>query len=579
MEPALHGELSAVLVCSVTPMNNRYSAVRRLLALVALPTLVSANSIPSDLTPTSTVSTLAEPVAAGPYAPTWTSLGRYGEAPEWFRDAKFGIWAHWGPQCQPEAGDWYARHMYSQEHWQYKRHLELFGHPSEFGFKDVMHAWKAEKWNPARLVALYKRVGARYFFAMANHHDNLDLWSSKHHAWHSVRVGPGKDIIAGWAAAARAEGLPFGVSVHAAHAWSWYELAQGADKTGLKAGVPYDGKLTPADGKGTWWEGLDPQELYAQNHPTSPGFENLASIHRRWNWGEGVTLPSAEYCQTFYDRTIDLINQAQPDLIYFDDTALPLWPVSDAGLQIAAHFYNANVARRGNPGVLFGKILSEDQLNALVWDIERGVPATILPRAWQTDTCIGGWHYDRGVYEKNRYKSARTVIHMLADIVSKNGNLLLNVPVRGDGSIDEKEEAILEEIAAWMAINAEAIYATRPWKTFGEGPASEGAALSAQGFNEGKGKPFTADDVRYTVSKDGKILYVIVLGWPEKPLVLKSLGETAALLNQPVSRVELLGTKEAVKWTRSAEFLTLEAPAAAPVTSANVSAVFKLTLQ
>lgn len=545
-----------------------------LFAIGALTPAFAAQSIPIDLTPSTTVQTTTEPVAAGPFSPSWSSLSNY-QPPEWFRDAKFGIWAHWGPQCQPEAGDWYAREMYSQGNWKYNYHVNKYGHPSEFGFKDVINTWKAEKWDPARLVALYKRVGARYFFAMANHHDNLDMWASKHHAWNSVRVGPQKDIIAGWAAAARAEGLPFGVSVHAAHAWSWYEPTQGADRDGPKAGVPYDGKLTLADGKGTWWEGLDPQELYAQNHPPSPNFQDLGSVHARWNWGEGVTPPSAEYSQKFYDRTMDLINQAKPDLLYFDDTALPLWPVSDAGLHIAAHFYNSKIARDGakDPGVLFGKILTDEQQKALVWDIERGVPAVILPRAWQTDTCIGGWHYDRGLYERGHYKSARTVIHMLADIVSKNGNLLLNIPVRGDGSIDEKEEKVLEGIAAWMAVNGEAIYATRPWKTFGEGPASEGAALSAQGFNEGKGKPFTAADVRYTASKDGKTVYIIVMGVPTEPLRLSALGLQGA---GRVSGLMMLGGKEPVRWNQTDEALVIQ-PSSEKV-GGGEAVVFKLAL-
>lgn len=545
-----------------------------LLALAAAPLAAdAAGHISSQLVPASTVNTSAEPVAPGPFAPSWSSLAAY-EAPEWFRDAKFGIWAHWGPQCQPEAGDWYARHMYSEGHWQNKYHVSHYGHPSEFGFKDVIHAWKADQWEPARLVSLYKRVGARYFFAMANHHDNLDLWASKHHAWNSVRVGPQKDLIAGWAAAARAEGLPFGVSVHAAHAWSWYEVAQGADKSGDKAGVPYDGKLTLADGKGAWWEGLDPQELYAQAHTPSPDFQNTGSIHARWNWENGVSIPDAAYSQRFYDRTIDLINQAKPDLLYFDDTALPLWPVSDAGLQIAAHFYNQNLARRGDNGVLFGKILTDDQQDCMAWDIERGVPATILPRAWQTDTCLGGWHYDRTVYEKNRYKSARAVIHMLADIVSKNGNLLLNVPVRGDGSIDEKEEVILAGIGAWMDVNHEAIYATRPWKTFGEGPASEGAELSAQGFNEGKGKPFTAADVRYTASKDGQTVYVVVLGVPTEPLSLAALGATS-LGGRPAD-IRRLDGAERVRWEQTDAALLIQPPQIRPATDAAL--VFKVSL-
>ncbi len=520
----------------------------------------AANPIPIDLTPTVVVTTDKEPMAQGKFEPTWKSLEQY-QAPDWFRDAKFGIWAHWGPQCQPEAGDWYARHMYLEGQWQNKFHNERYGHPSKFGFKDVIHEWKAEKWDPERLVDLYKRTGAKYFFAMANHHDNLDMWNSRHQPWNSVRVGPKKDIIGGWAKAARKQGLPFGLSVHAAHAWSWYEPAQGADK----AGLAYDGKLTKADGKGTWWEGLDPQDLYAQNHQPSPDFMNSGGIHARWNWGNGVTQPDAAYCQKFYDRTADLINQQQPDLLYFDDTALPLWPVSDAGLKIAAHFYNSNLKRSGGKrnGVLFGKILNDDQLKCMTWDIERGVPNKILPYPWQTDTCIGGWHYDKGIFERGHYKDARTVIHMLADIVSKNGNLLLNVPVKGDGSIDNKEEKILEDLAAWMKVNGEGIFATRPWKVFGEGPASAGAELSAQGFNEGKGKPFTAEDVRYTVSKDGKTINAIVMGVPEKPLRLTALGRSANAGS--IRSITLLGG-DSVKWKQEDDALVIEAPGRKPAT-------------
>lgn len=544
------------------------------------PSLHAAGSIPVDLTPAVIVDTKKEPVASGKFEPTWQSLAQY-QVPEWYRNAKFGIWAHWGPQCQPEAGDWYARHMYAEGNWQYQFHLKKYGHPSEFGFKDVIRQWKAEKWNPDKLVALYKRTGAKYFFAMANHHDNMDLWDSQYQPWNSVKLGPQKDLIGGWAKAAKKQGLPFGVSIHAAHAWSWYELSQGADKQGDKAGVPYDGKLTKADGKGKWWEGLDPQDLYAQNHPRSEGGDNPNGIHSQWNWGGGVSQPDQAYCDKFYSRTVDLINKYHPDLIYFDDTALPLWPVSDAGLKIAAHFYNSNL-KRGNgvgAGVLFGKILNDDQLKTMVWDIERGVPSKALPYAWQTDTCIGGWHYDRGVYDRNQYKSAKTVIHMLSDIVSKNGNLLLNVPVRGDGSIDEKEEKVLEGIAAWMDVNQESIFNTRPWKTFGEGPASEGAELSAQGFNEGKGKPFTNEDVRFTISKDGNTLYAIVLGWPDKAFTIKSLGKKAGLLDKSIGEITLLGSREAVSWSQSDDQLEIKKASAKPASDASAAAVFKIALR
>lgn len=524
----------------------------------------AAAPISSDATPSVIVGTATEPVAPGKFEPTWKSLEQQ-QVPDWFRDAKFGIWAHWGPQCQPEEGDWYARGMYLPGSRQHASHVKRYGDPATFGFKDVIHEWKAEKWDPQRLVKLYKDTGAKYFFAMANHHDNLDLWDSKYQPWNSAAVGPKQDIIAGWAKAAKEQGLPFGVSVHAAHAWSWYEPAQQAD-----------GKLTKADGKDTWWDGLDPQDLYAQNHAPSPDFMKGDGIHARWNWGGGVSQPDAAYCEKFYNRTADLINRCQPDLVYFDDTALPLWPVSDAGLKIAAHFYNSNLKKSAGKdnGVLFGKILTDDQLKALTWDIERGVPNRILPYPWQTDTCIGSWHYNRSVYEKDRYKSAKTVIHLLADIVSKNGNLLLNIPVRGDGSIDDKEERVLAGIAAWMKLNGDAVFATRPWRVFGEGPASAGAELSAQGFNEGKGKPFTAEDVRYTVSKDGKTLHVIVMGVPDKPLRLTALGKSAG--PETVKSISLLGGNGSVVFEQTADALTIQPPANPP--GATEAIVYRIAL-
>jgi len=502
----------------------------------------------------------AEPMRTGPFEPTWESLKHY-QCPDWFRDAKFGIWAHWGPQCQPERGDWYARQMYAEDHWQGRWHREHYGPPSQFGFKDVIHEWKARKWDPDRLVALYKRVGAQYFFAMANHHDNLDMWDSQYQPWNSVNMGPKKNIIAGWAAAAKAQRLPFGVSVHAAHAWIWYETSQGADKEGPFAGVPYDGKLTRADGEGLWWEGYDPQDLYAQNHGLSRGSDKLSSIHSQWNWGNGASIPDQAYCEKFYNRCVDLINKYHPDLVYFDDTALPLYPISDAGLKIAAHFYNSNMARHAgkNQAVLFGKILTPEQRQCLVWDVERGACTDIQPQPWQTDTCIGSWHYDRGVYERNGYKTARTVIHMLVDIVSKNGNLLLNIPVRGDGSIDEKEEAILEDIAAWMDVNKECIFGTRPWKVFGEGPALESvAALNAQGFNEGKGKPLTARDIRFT-TKAG-VLYAVAMGWPTEPLYIKALGTGSRYLDKSIAGIELLGSQEPIRWSQVDDALVIQPP-------------------
>jgi len=494
--------------------------------------------------------------AAPAFQPTWDSLAQY-QVPNWFRDAKFGMWAHWGPQCQPERGDWYARGMYQEGSDQYKFHCQKYGHPSKFGFKDVINEWKAENWNPDELIGLYKRAGAKYFMALANHHDNFDLYHSTHQSWNSTRMGPKKDLIRGWANAAKKHDLPFGVSIHAAHAWSWMEPSQRSDRNGQLTGVPYDGKLTKADGDGKWWHGEDPQELYAQNHPLSKDSLNNGTIHSQWNWGNGVTPPSAEYCEKFYKRTLELIDKYGVEMLYFDDTALPLWPVSDAGLRIAAHMYNNSIKKHGKlNAVIFGKILNEQQRKCMVWDIERGQSNQIESFPWQTDTCIGGWHYDRRIYENGHYKSAKTIIQTLVDIVSKNGNLLLNIPVRGDGTIDDKERMVVEGIADWMHINSESIYGTRPWKIFGEGPAiAASAPLSAQGFNEGKGKPFGPEDIRFATK--GKVLYATMFGWPaNQKATIKALNANAGR----VDRVTLLSNGQKLNTEQTADGLVVNLP-------------------
>lgn len=515
----------------------------------------------SPLLSQSNLLSVAPPIIDGPFKPTWDSLEKY-QVPDWFRDAKFGMWAHWGPQCEPEAGDWYARGMYEEGSRQYKFHVEKYGHPSKFGFKDVINIWKADNWNPQELVDLYKDAGAKYFMAMANHHDNLDLYDSKFQPeWNSTKMGPKKDIIAGWEKAARKANLPFAVSVHAAHAWNWFDTAQGADKKGPLAGIPYDGRLTKEDGKGTWWEGLDPQDLYAQNHALSEKPSGDSSVHSQWDWGDGASIPTSAYSEKFYNRTIDLIDKYNPDMIYFDDTALPLWPVSDAGLRIAAYMYNKSLKKNKTvQAVITGKILTEQQRKAIVWDIEKGQSNEIEPLPWQTDTCIGNWHYDRGVYDQKRYKSAKTVIHTLIDVVSKNGNLMLNIPVRGDGSIDELERAIVKEVGVWMKANGDSIYGTRPWKIFGEGPQQASAgALKAQGFNEGKGKPYTSEDIRFV--QKGKKLYAIVMDWPEKGSVLiKSLGKDAGHYTKSIKHVKLVSTGERLQFTQHNNGLEVRFP-------------------
>lgn len=301
-----------------------------------------------------------EPMAQGTFTPDWESLEQY-KVPEWFRDAKFGIWAHWGPQCVEGSGDWMARELYMEGTYKYNYHCDNYGHPSEVGFKDILPLFKAENWTPDELVKFYhEECGARYFFALGNHHDNFDLWDSKYQEWNSQNIGPHKDILDGWAKATKKAGIPFGISFHADHAWTWYEPSRRFDLKGEKRGVKYDGWLTKEDGykpnpDGTakWWKGLDPQNLYAQNHDLSDRTWDNGAIHSQWGWENGACQPSQEYVTNFYNRTLDAINRYNPDLIYFDVTVLPFYPVSDAGMKITAHMYNHSEAtHKGKNGSL-----------------------------------------------------------------------------------------------------------------------------------------------------------------------------------------------------------------------------------
>lgn len=467
------------------------------------------------------------------YEPTWESLAQY-ETPEWFKDAKFGIWAHWGPQCQPMDGDWYARNMYLKGTDQYNYHVAHYGNPKEYGFKEVIRDWKVDNWQPDSLVKLYKECGAEYFMCMANHHDNFDLWDSSFQEWNSVRVGPHKDLVEGWCKAARRYGLPFGISIHASHAWTWYEPSQN-----------YDGRLTQRDGKGKWWEGLDPQALYAQSHAHSRKSKNRNAIYSQWTWLNGASRPSGEYMAKFYHRTLEAIQRFQPDVVYFDDEVLPFYPYNEkVGLKIAAEYYNLSAkSHDGNAKcVLLGKSLSEAQKHCLTWDVERGIPDQIQDNYWQTCTCLGQWHYDLDTYREGKYKSTATIIYMLVDIISKNGNLLLNVPLRPDGTPDEKELAILHDLSAWMKVNAESIHGTRVWNTFGEGPTAENARpVEGVGFNEDI--TYSSDDVRY-VTKNG-VIYATLMGWPIKnEIVLKSFAPKAGYFKGNIQNVILLGYGE-----------------------------------
>lgn len=501
----------------------------------------------------------ARSIAPGPFEPSWDSLKQY-QTPEWFRDAKFGIWAHWTAQCVPEQGDWYARQMYIEDHAQNKYHVAHYGHPSKFGFMEIDHLWDAADWDPDALMDLYVKAGAKYFVALANHHDNFDCYDSTYHAWNSVNIGPHCDIVGIWARTARARGLRFGVTNHCAHAWHWFQTAYGYDPVGDMAGVRYDAfTLRKEDGKGKWWEGMDPQELYVGPCMVLPdGITSIAEM-RKWHddhdrlWSEEPPPNNPDFANKWFLRCQDLVDGYEPDLLYFDDTELPL---GQAGLDIAAHFYNSNIARHGKlEAVLTSKKLQPAHLGTVVLDIERGRADHILPAPWQTDTCIGSWHYQRSLFEHHRYKTAKTVITMLVDIVSKNGNLLLNIPLRGDGTIDDDERKVLADLASWMPDNGEAIFHTRPFTVFGEGPPD---VKGSGNFNEKSMRAYTAEDIRFTTKND--TLYATALGWPEDGKIrVKTLARGSPDYPGDIGRVELLGVG-ALEFSRDETALTVTMP-------------------
>ncbi|MBE3100324.1 MAG: alpha-L-fucosidase [Planctomycetes bacterium] len=464
------------------------------------------------------------PIAPGPFEPNDESLRQY-KCPEWFRDAKLGIWAHWGPQAVPMAGDWYAKHMYVQGHRQYQDHLEKYGHPSEHGYKDIIALWKAEKWDPERLMALYKKAGAKYFVSMGSHHDNFFLWNSKLHKWNAVNMGPKRDVVGDWQKAARKEGLRFGVSEHLGASFTWFQPSHGSDKTGPKAGVPYDG----ADPKY--------QDLY--HFPAEADDKAWYSNNPKWQ-------------QQWYAQIKELVDAYQPDLLYTDG-GVPFG--NEVGRSLIAHLYNADAARHGGKADQVDVIYTCKQESKGMWvqDLERGVMAGVRPDPWQTDTSIGDWYYNKNW----KFRGADWVIQMLVDIVAKNGNLLINVVQRPDGSLDPEAETVLAEMAAWIAINGEAIYGTRPWLVHGEGP------VRAKGGNFKEDFAYTAKDIRFTMKGD-KTLYAFAMGWPaEGRIVIRSLAKFPEVTGR-ITDVSLLGHAGKVKWTHDADGLAVQLPAGKP---------------
>ena len=496
--------------------------MRTMLSAVLLGAWIAALAPAAD-SPGRTVGPAPKPtIAPGPFKPEFESLKQY-KYPEWFRDAKLGMWAHWGPQAVPMEGDWYARNLYIQGERQYKHHLENYGHPSKQGYKDIIPLWKAEKWDPDRLMALYQKAGARYFVSMGSHHDNFHLWNSTYHKWNAVNMGPKRDVVGDWQKAAKKLGLRFGVSEHLGASFTWYQPSHGSDKTGPLAGVPYDG----ADPKY--------QDLY---HPlAAPGDTDWYSNNPQWQ-------------REWFRYIKDLVDNYHPDLLYTDG---PVPFGNEVGRSMIAHLYNSSAQRHdGTVDVVYTCKMRSDGM--WVEDLERGVMPGIRPFPWQIDTSIGDWYYNKHW----KYRGAEWVIRTLVDTVSKNGNLLINVVQRPDGSLDKEALQVLEDLTAWMAINSEAIYETRPWLVHGEGP------TKVKGGSFGEDFGYSAKDLRFTMKKDGSALYAAALGWPtEGKVVIRSLAKFPEVTGR-VKDVRLLGCSDKLSWTHDGSGLTVQLPAQKP---------------
>jgi alpha-L-fucosidase len=464
---------------------------------------------------TTTSSLLARDQA--PFEPTWESLNRY-LCPEWFRDAKLGIFICWNLHSLQGVDDWYARNMYIENTATYKYHVKTYGHPSQFGFKDFIPLWKAERFDADDLVRQFKDAGAKYIVPIATYHDNFDCWDSKHHKWNSVNMGPRKDIIGLWHRAAEKYGLRFGVTTHLARSWSWFQVSHGADRQGDMKGVPYDG--------------ADP---------------NYRNFYHPPHGDTSLTYPAdppVQWKNQWTARIKDLCEQHHPDLLYFDG-GLPF--AADDGLtgrEVVAWYYNQNMKWHGGKldAVLNIKKWSSGhgpfQDRICVRDMERGLLEGIQPLPWQNDTTISKWFYQPNA----PVRSTNSIVDMLVDIVSKNGNLLLNVPPKPDGALDEQYRRLLRELGEWMKINGEAIYATRPWIVYGEGP------TVIEGGHMGDNKlGFKAEDIRFTCSKNGTTVYVILMDWPGERIAIRSLGRP--LSGVKIRSIHMLGTNCELRWT------------------------------
>jgi alpha-L-fucosidase len=447
------------------------------------------------------------------FEPEWKSLEQY-KCPEWFRDAKLGIYVTWGIYSVPAYGCWYGRKMYENNQPQYAYHVEHYGHPSEFGYIDFIPLWRAENFNPDNWLTMFKDVGARYFTPIATFHDGFDLWDSPH-PFNAVKMGPKKNLLKMMQEATYRHGLRWGFTTHLARNYNFFQPGYGSDNNGPKKGIPYIAD-SPANIK-----------FYHPNHgDTNPKYPKN---------------PSESWKKSWSSRLIDLIDRYKPDLLYFDG-AVP-FNIDDGltGRHILAHYYNSGIERYNHDGEVVMNIKTARNGHGIfhegiaTLDLERSTLDKLRKEPWQTDDTIGERYWS---YTKNmKYRSVDYLIDKFIDIVSKNGNLLLSLPPKADGTFEPAVHEILAKLGEWNRQNGEAIFATRPWTKYGEG------------------------EIRFTRSKDGKILYIILLTWPEKGQVtVKSLSEINNVIEGKISNICLLGSDKEITWKSGQDGLQLTLP-------------------
>ncbi len=526
------------------------------------------------------------PIAEGPYEPTWESIEKnYPGEPAWLREAKFGIWVHFGPQSAGESGDWYARNLYKPGYWAhaYENHLKRFGHPSEVGYKEVLRDWNPSKLDPALLTKIYKDAGARFLMIQGVHHDNFDLWNSKYQPWNSVNIGPKRDLIGEWEKACRAEEMHFGVTFHHEYTWWWWQTAFGCDTIGDKKGVPYDGNLSLADGKGKWWEGYDPRMLYGIDLREYKGVTEAANS----GWAPppaGIFTNHLDYAKWYTTqwalRIMDVVEHYDPDFIYTDGTVQGPFTGNGTGTGIKANamplvmadYYNRTLQRRGKVNT-FSIVKFRHKTNGTVNTEEFGVPANInTNQPWIAEAPVGDWFY-----APNFTYDAGMMIRYIIEAIARDGNAALCISILPDGSLDQGSMSMLKEVGVWMHQNGEAVYGSRAWVIPGEGEMVDGKLKMLPGgklVDTHANFKFSSQDFRFTIGKNGSLYaFCMTVPEPKAKLKIKSIGTDAKNLDKPITTVKLLGYDGKLEWEQEADGLVITCPGKMPFVT---SIVFKI---